>query len=172
MNNNFYTNPKVIDSKIKTLKEIGKSNDGWTVNYIDDLNKNWELNYYETEYRNAGIQVLKKVEEIFIENLILIALESQNTEDIIGASIELYFQEKVYKKDFRQKLSEKLNQINLKNISEFEKERLKIIIYETSLYDATNRREILGKKKEEIENDAKYYRQNSEIAKKILEKIK
>ncbi|MBX9782894.1 MAG: hypothetical protein K2X48_06360, partial [Chitinophagaceae bacterium] len=61
--------------------------------------------------------------------------------------------------------------IDTSNLSDFEKERLKIIIYESDLYDATNRRDIVGKHFTEIQNDADYFRTNAQKAKDILADI-
>jgi hypothetical protein len=62
-------------------------------------------------------------------------------------------------------------QVNTSNLTDFEKNRLKIIIYESDLYDATNRRNIVGKHFTEIESDADYYRTAAQKAKSILESI-
>ena len=62
--------------------------------------------------------------------------------------------------------------IDVVNCNGFEKERLNIIIYESSLYDKTNLRPIVGKHYTEIEKDADYYRTISEKAKTILDLIK
>jgi hypothetical protein len=53
-------------------------------------------------------------------------------------------------------------------LTDFDKERLKTIIYKSELYDATNRRDIIGKHFTEIEADAKYYATISQQAKAIL----
>lgn len=62
-------------------------------------------------------------------------------------------------------------QVDTSNLADFEKERLKIIIYESDLYDATNRRDILGKHFTEIQSDADYYKTTADKAKGILAKI-
>jgi len=95
-------------------------------------------------------------------------MTSLDKNDIIGASLELSEREKINKDDFRSKLLDKLLQVDTSNLSDFEKERLKIIIYESALYDATNRRNIVGKHFTEIEKDADYFRTISEKAKTIL----
>ena len=98
-------------------------------------------------------------------------MTSIDTNDIIGASLELSERERYRKEDFRAKLLSQLLQVDTSNLTDFEKERLKIIIYESDLYDATNRRDIVGKHFTEIQNDADYFRTNAQKAKSILADI-
>lgn len=144
------------------------SEDGYTINYTDNYTKeNWLLVKYESEYAGRVVQVLKKI-ELPLNDLINIATTSSDLDDIIGAAIELLERERHNKEDFRSLLLDRLSQFNLLDLSDFEKERLKIIIYESNLYDATNRRSIVGKYQYEIENDASYYTLIAKKAKKIL----
>lgn len=62
--------------------------------------------------------------------------------------------------------------IDIKKLPDFEKERLKVIIYETEIYDATNRRNIVGKHWTEIQMDAEYFQNISKKAKEILNELK
>ena len=168
----FICNQDQVDSKLKTLTKTGTSREGWTDYYFDkNTNENWLLTRYDSEYHGGGVQVLKRLPEPTIDELISIAMISRDTNDIIGASLELSEREKYKKEDFRAKLLHRLLQVDTFNLSDFEKERLKIIIYESDLYDATNRRDIVGKHFTEIESDANYYRTAAHKAKNILENI-
>jgi hypothetical protein len=165
----FICNQDEVDSKIKTLAQTGTSDDGWTHFYVDKkTNEKWLLTRYHSEYQGGGVPVLKKLPELTIDELINIALISQETNDIVGASLELSERERHKKEDFREKLLNHLLQVDTSNLSNFDKERLKIIIYESDLYDATNRRNIVGKHFTEIENDANYFRSISKKAMGIL----
>lgn len=168
----FICNQDDVNSRLQSLTKTGTSVEGWTDYFIDNkTNENWLLTRYDSEYHGGGVSVLKKLPEPTIEKLIDIAMTSFDTNNIIGASLELSEREKYKKEDFRGKLLNRLLQVDTSNLSDFEKERLKIIIYESDLYDATNRRNILGKHFTEIQNDADYYRTNADKAKAILAKI-
>ena len=60
MDKEIYTNPKEIESKTKTLKKIGSSNDGWTIFFEDKNAEKWELNYYESDFKRHGVQILRR----------------------------------------------------------------------------------------------------------------
>ena len=172
MDKEIYTNPKEIESKTKTLKKIGTSNDGWTIFFEDKNAEKWELNYYESDFKRHGVQILRRSKTFSVDELIQVATTSINKDEIIGASIELYFKEYNDKEDFRKKLLDKLNEFNFEELTEFDKERLQIIIQESNLYDSLNRREIVGISKEEFDFNVKYFREIAEKAMEILEKIK
>jgi hypothetical protein len=168
----FICNQDEVETKLKTLTKTGTSTDGWTHYYIDNNSKEeWHLTMYDSEYHGGGVPVLKRIPEPAVEKLIDIAMTSTEPTDIIGASLELSEREKYKKEDFRDKLLNRLLQVNTSNLTDFEKNRLKIIIYESDLYDATNRRNIVGKHFTEIESDADYYRTAAQKAKSILESI-
>ncbi|MFN8295792.1 MAG: hypothetical protein U0T69_06320 [Chitinophagales bacterium] len=172
MDKEFYTNFDEIESKIKNLKQIGISEDGWTIFYQDENAEKWELNYYESDFKRQGVRILRKSKIISVDELINIVINSNNKDEIIGASIELYFNEYNNKEDFREKLVKKLNELDFRKLTKFDKEKVKIIIYESNLYDPLNRREIVGVSKEKFESDVKNFRENAELAEEILEKIK
>jgi hypothetical protein len=172
MNQFFICNQDEIETKLKTLTKKGTSTDGWTDYYVDkNSNEEWHLTRYDSEYHGGGVPVLKRLPEPTTEELINIALTSGNTNEIIGASLELSERERYKKEDFRARLINQLLQVNTSNLSDFEKERLKIIIYESDLYDATNRQDIVGKHFTEIDSDANYYRTTAQKAKSILGNI-
>jgi len=169
MHQHFICNQSEIESKLKTLSKKGTSAESWADYYYDkNSSEEWLLTRYNSEYHGGGVSVLKILPEPSIEELIDIAMTSLDKNDIIGASLELSEREKINKDDFRSKLLDKLLQVDTTVLSDFEKERLKIIIYESDLYDATNRRNIVGKHFTEIEKDADYFRTTSEKAKTIL----
>jgi hypothetical protein len=168
----FICNEDEVETKLKTLTKTGTSTDGWTHYFVDkNSNEEWHLTRYNSEYHGGGVPVLKRLPEPTTEELINIALTSVDTNNIIGASLELSERERYKKEDFRARLLNQLLQVDTSNLSDFEKERLKIIIYESDLYDATNRRDIVGKHFTEIESDADYYRTAAQKAKSILENI-
>ena len=172
MHQYFICNQEKVTSKLQTLTLTDKSDSEWTENYIDNKsNEKWILVRYHSEYNGGGLPVLKRLPEPTTEELIDIALSSLDKNDIIGASLELADREKVKKEDFRDKLIKQLLAIPVSKLTGFERERLKIIIYESDLYDPTNRRNIIGKHFTEIESDAEYYRVVAQNAKGILIEI-
>jgi len=165
----FICSESEVDFKLKTLAKTETSVDGWTVHYQDmNTNEKWVLTRYHSEYQGGGVPVLKRLPEPTIEQLIDIAMTSFDKNDIVGASLELSEREKYQKEDFRGQLLDLLMRVDTSDLNIFEKERLRIIIYESNLYDSTNRREIVGKHFSEIESDANYYRIISQKAKSIL----
>jgi hypothetical protein len=174
MNGSFICNQDKVESKLKTLTKTGTSDDGWTQYYHDNnSNEDWLLTNYDSEYHGGGVPVLKRLPELSIEELIEIAMSSTDTNDIVGASLEFSEREKYNEEEFREKLISRLVQLaETPDLPDFELERLKIIIYESDLYDATNRRNIVGKHFTEIEKDAEYFKVISQKAKKILADIK
>lgn len=161
-----------INSKLTTLIKTSVSEDVWTQHYTDRATKEkWLLTQFHAEYQGGGVSVLKRLPEPTIEELINIAVTSNDTNDIIGASIELSEREKYNKEDFRDNLLQRLLQFDILDLTDFDKERFKIIIYESELYDATNRRDIIKKHFIEINTDAKYYLNISQQAKAILADI-
>ena len=172
MNQFFICNQNEVETKLKTLTKTGTSTDGWTHYYVDkNSNEEWHLTRYDSEYHGGGVPVLKRFPEPTIEELINIAMTSTDTNDIIGASLELSERERYKKEDFRDRLLNRLLQVDTSHLTDFEKRRLKIIIYESDLYDATNRRDIVGKNFTEIQNDADYFRTNAQKVKNILDDI-
>jgi hypothetical protein len=168
----FICNQDEVEIKLKTLTKSGTSPDGWTHYYFDkNTNEEWHLTRYDSEYHGGGVPVLKRLPEPTIDELLNIALTSADKSDIIGASLELSEREKYKKENFRDKLLSRLLQVDTTKVTNFEKERLKIVIYESDLYDATNRRDIVGKHFSEIQNDADYYQTIAVKAKKILSDI-
>lgn len=86
----FICNQDEVENKIKTLTKTGTSTDGWTQYYVDNnSNEEWHLTMYDSEYHGGGVPVLKRLPEPIIEELINIAMTSSDTNDIIGASLEL-----------------------------------------------------------------------------------
>jgi hypothetical protein len=141
----FICNENEVDLKLKTLTMTETSIDGWIVQYVDKkTNEKWVLTRYHAEYHGGGVPVLKRLPEPTIGQLIDIAMSSLDINDIVGASVELSEREKYQNEEFRGQLLDQLTRVDTSNLNGFEKDRLRIIIYESNLYDSTNRREILG----------------------------
>lgn len=165
----FICNQDEIASKLKTLIKTDVTDNGWTHHYTDQAtNEKWLLTHYHSEYHGGGVAVLKRLPELEVLELINIAMTSGDANDITGASIELLEREKNKKEDFRDQLLSCLLQTEISNLTQFERERFKTIIYESELYSPRNRRDIMGKHFTEIDKDVAYFRSISQKAKQIL----
>lgn len=161
-----------MESKIKDLILIGESDGGYTLNYRDTKTEElWSLAGYESEFLGKDIPVLQKMPEPSTADLITIAMNAANNEEIIGAALLLSARERSRKEEFRADLLQQLLQVDLSKASTFEQARLRMIIYESDLLDTTNRREIIGKHFTQINQDADYYREIAEKAKRVLDEI-
>jgi hypothetical protein len=169
-------NAKEIDEKKLSLSLISSGSDGWKRNFEDMVtNEKWIEYRMEPEYHGGGYPMLVKQPEPDTNELIQIALESENLDEIAGASIFLYTNEENDNIDFREQLIdavEKFFENKKAELSDFDRNKLNIIIYDSNLYDSTNRRNILGKYFAEIEKDYQYFKGVSERAKRILNEIK
>jgi hypothetical protein len=167
----FICNQEQVDLKLRTLTKTGVSKEDWGHYYRDeDTKEEWLLTVWELE-SGGYVSVLKRLPELSIGELIDIALTSADQNDIIGASLELWGREKDNNDEFRQQLMDRLLQIDTSSLDEFEKERLRLIIYESNLYEGTNKRNIVGKHILEIKKDADFYWTIAENARKILDII-
>ncbi len=125
----FICNPEDINLKLKSLILVKSSDDGWS-DFLKGKNndEDWLLTRYDSEYHGGGISILKRLPELTIDELIKIAITSDDKNNIEGASIELSQRESDYKEDFRNKLLDRLLQFDISKLSDFDKERFKIII--------------------------------------------
>ena len=109
--------------------------------------------------------VLKRLPQPSVGELVDIVISTDDMFVVLAASQELAERESNNGEEFRGELIDKLESFNLKSLGDFDRQRIKNIIYETELYFARNRREVLGKQVAEIKKDAAMYR---EIARKAV----
>ena len=168
----YICNQEDIQSKLEVLTKTESLEDGWTTSYLDlETKEKWILTRYNSENHGGGTAILKRLPQPTIEELIEIAITAEDKNNIMGASIELSERERFNKEDFRERLLLKMLNYDIPKLSHFNRERIKIIIQETRLYDLTNQRNIVGKHFTEIQTDAEYYRSISQKAKDILADI-
>jgi len=161
-----------VRSKLKTLCQVSISEDGWTHCYKDENNnEEWLLTSHNSEHHGGGYLILKKLPRPAIDEVINIALTSNNKNDIVGAIYDLLDRERENKENFRLKLIQRLKIYIAANPSSFDKERVKLIVHQCELLDNRNRREIMGKHYTEIEKDSEYFQIISNEAKSILTSI-
>ncbi len=167
----FICDRNEIEAQLITLQKTGVSDDGWSIYYSDPADQQWVLTHYHPEYQGGGIMVLKHLPVPDTATLITIAMTSGDKNDIDGASLELLQREQENKEDFRKDLISRLADLMETKPSDFDKERIRIIIRQSELFDSTNKRDIVGKHWQEIEADARYFQEVSIQAKSMLNKI-
>lgn len=162
----FGTN-KLIEDFIERLTKVHSLDGGWTTEYVDS---------------ETGQQWLKYVvdERGFFENLILIspkpttdelidiAFSSPYPDEVSAAATRLNIEEQADKKEFREKLLDRLKQLDILNLDKAGKDRIKTIIQASQLTDGVNKREILGKHFSDIQQDAAFFTTAADRAKEIL----
>jgi hypothetical protein len=79
------------------------------------------------------------------EEMIEVALTSDDLDEIEGASHRLFFEEEVEQKEFKSRLVERLRNIVLSGLSMADKKRLRTIIVNTHLRDKVSKKEQIGK---------------------------
>lgn len=168
----LYADDNLIADFLKGLTKVEISDNGWSTKYLDNkTGKHW-LNYQvESEYHGGGSSILIQLPEPSTTELINIAFTSANEDEVVAASLRLRDNEQYYHKDFRQELIDKLNQVELYDLSFVEKQRLVTIIEYSELDSNINRREILNKTLEQIQMDADYFKTIAMQADTILRRL-
>lgn len=166
----FVCNQSKIEEKIRGYLLIEEEEDASI--YLDSKNsERWLKIYFFSEMDDKEYTVLENEDKIDIDSLVFIATNSTKREEIICACNELVRRENSFGSDFRESLINAIESRahNLKREpTNREKESIKLIIYESDLYDSTNKKPILGKNYSVIQEDAKFYRGIAERAKSLI----
>jgi hypothetical protein len=155
---------------IKDLKLIESSNHGWTEKYIDKDGKQW-LKYMVDRDTGRYYNVINISPRPTTDEMIEIAFTSEDHDEIEGATHRLLFEEEEEMKDFRPRLVERLQSIDIAGLSNTEKERIRMIILNTHLIDKQNKREVVGKNITEVQADSDYFTNVGQFAEKLLSQI-
>jgi hypothetical protein len=154
--------------EIEQLKQkfqfIGKDIENWTETYLDNNTGDKWLRYRVFgEMQGAGYQILGLLPLPDTNQLIELALFSENEDEISAACWTLTDNEETKKLDFRETLI-----LGLENMHD--NQRQKKIIKLTSLDSSINRREILGKTMEQVNLDYQYYKNIADKAVQLMRK--
>lgn len=154
--------------KIEQLREcfklVGKDDINWTATYFDEeTNSNWFYYRVDTHLQGGGYLIFARQPLPDTRELIRLSLLSKNDDEVFAACRTLVDNEEIKKIDFRADL---INE--LENISD--RQRQKTIIKLTGLDNALNRREIVGKTFQQIEFDAKYFKDIADRANKVRQR--
>ncbi len=166
----FICEPGKIQEKLRELENDGVSSDGWVHYYKDTENNRWRLSsyYYDKEEQ---VEILQKLPGPGTTELINIALTEQDIYNIRGASMELLSREEYNDEGFREQLLDGLYTLDLDNLSDFERQRVQYIIYDSELFDGRNRKDVIGKHHWQIKAEADFYRSCARKAISILIQI-
>ncbi|MFD2514479.1 hypothetical protein ACFSRY_11425 [Pontibacter locisalis] len=133
--------------------------------------KFWLKCYAIAETQAGGYLMLIRLPLPNTEELISVAITSEYEDEAVAAILRLLDEEKLEKKGFRDLLLEKLEHANMDASDIRFKNRLKRLITLSRLNDPINRREVLGKSKTEVQQDATYFRSIAERATTLLQKL-
>jgi hypothetical protein len=122
--------------------------------------------------QGGGYLMLIKLPAPATDELITIAMHSVHQDEAVAAVVRLLNEEEVEHKEFRYALLQKLEQqLQEKPLSKDKKEWLLQIIALTKLTDPLNLRPILGRSREEVQEDAAYFRQVAARAATLVEQL-
>lgn len=162
----FGTNT-LVDDFTKGLIQVETLDGGWATKYIDNSTGHQWLKYVVDE-RGFFVNLIFISPPPTTDQLIEIALNTNYIDEISAAASRLNFEEKSDKKEYRQKLIDKLTKIDISKLDTTGKERIKTIILASQLTDRVNKREILGKHFSEIHVDADFFNSVADTAENIL----
>jgi hypothetical protein len=172
MSHSFICNEEQIDSRLDLLQKTGISKDETDTYFVNPITREpWILATYESEQLDCDIQVLMKG-EMTSKELIDVALTSNDLKTVAAAAMTLKFKVEQDKSEFRHALIQELEKLDIAHLPEEERERIRIIIYESDISDGTNQRSIMNKHWTEIQKDADFYQIPANKAKEILKLIK
>ena len=155
------SNEKIITNIIKTFELISQDNRNWTKTYFEkNLNETWLSYYVNTSQNGGGQNILVKLPIPSTKELIEIAIDTNEDDELFAACYTLIQNEETEKTAFRLELITALEKISDRN-------RQQKIIKLTSLLNSINRKDVLEKLINEIELDSKYYKEIAERASKL-----
>ena len=155
---------------IKGLKLVESSNHDWTEMYVDESGHYW-LKYMVDRDTGRYFNVMLISPAPTTEQMIEIALTSDDNDEVEGASHRLLIEEEEEMKDFRPHLVGRLQAIDISGLSNTDKKRIRTIIFNTHLLEKENKREVVGKTLSQIQADSDYFTSVGEFAERLLTPI-
>ncbi|MHC2991271.1 hypothetical protein OB13_06635 [Pontibacter sp. HJ8] len=166
----LYGDASLIELLLTKMQLVETAVGGYAAVYKDPATGAFWLKYYATAAtQGGGYLTLMKLPAPSIGELIGIAITSVFEDEAVAAVLRLLDEEAIEKKEFRLELIRKLEQLHPG--LEVQPDRLVKIIKFSSLDDSTNRRELLHKSQEQIQEDASYFTGIAERAKLLLERL-
>ncbi|MFT3902576.1 MAG: hypothetical protein QM727_05355 [Niabella sp.] len=162
----FGTNTLVNDFTT-TLTKTETLDGDWVTKYIDKTTGHQWLKYVVDD-RGFFVNLILISPPPTTDELIEIAFNTNYSDEVSAAATRLNIEEKSEKKEYRQKLIDRLQLIDASKIDGAEKQRIKTIIIAAQLTDRVNKREIVGKHLSEIQADGNFFNSVADIAENIL----
>ncbi len=172
MRRKFYGTNELVDDFKKNLTEIEKLDGGWTRIYLDKNSREKWMEYVIDPERGYFWNLMLISPRPNTDELIDIALISNFDDEIHASSVRLFLEEQQNGLEYRQKLIDKISDLDLKNLNSKDKRRIETIIKSAQLNSEFNYRNILGKHVTEINTDWKFFKGISDKSKWILDEIK
>ena len=163
----FIEDQSLVNKYLKDLSPLNE-NTGWQCElYLDNMGKQkWEKYLFEIVDSDEDGVGLRKYPYPLTQEIIRIALSSQYYDEVDGACA-LLLRNEGDKIEFREKL---ISEIEI-NINEITKYRYDIIYNRAELYDASNKREIVGKHNKQINADVEHYKLMVKRAEKLKQTV-
>jgi len=156
---------------LKALTLLETSNYGWTEKYLDpSTGKHW-LKYMIDRDNGRYFNLMLLTPKPTTDEMIDIAFTSSDYDEVEGAVHRLFIDEEDEKIDFRPAVIERLKKIDISQLDNEGKKKIKAIILNGHLTDKTNKREIVGKHFSEIQKDVDFYKDVAENAEQILKQL-
>lgn len=166
----LYGDANLIEELLSKFQLIETAAGGFAAVYKEPSARAFWLKYYATAAtQGGGYLTLIRLPAPATEELIDIAISTDHEDEAVAAILRLLDEEAIEKKNFRHTLIKRLEQLMLGR--EVPKERLVKIIKLSGLDDPMNRRELLQKSNEQIEEDALYFSSIAERAKNLLPRL-
>jgi hypothetical protein len=163
-----------INTLIKEFEErltkVGSFDGGWSTEYVENETERRWLKYVVDE-RGFFENLMLISPKPTTDELIDIAFSSPYPDEVSAAATRLNLEEQADKKEFRQKLIDRLNHLDISQLDKVGKERIKTIIQASQLTDRVNKRDIMGKHFFEIQKDAAFFNATADRAQEILKNL-
>ena len=166
----LYGDADLIAQQLASMQLMETSAGDYAAVYKDPVTGAFWLRYYATAAAHGGgYLTLMRLPAPTIEELIDIAITTRFEDEAVAAMLRLLDEEAIEKKDFRQLLVEILER--QKPESAQQKQRLLRLIKLTGLDDPMNRREVLQRSRQQVEQDAAYFQAVADRATNLLKKL-
>lgn len=165
----FGTNALIKDF-VERLTKVNILDGGWSTEYVDTETEQHWLKYVVDD-RGLFENMMLVSPKPTTDELIDIAFTSPYPDEVSAAATRLKIEEQVYYKEFREKLLDRLNRLEISSIEKAEQERIKTIILASQLIDRVNKRDIVGKHFSEIHEDTAFFNSTANKAHEILNKL-
>lgn len=168
----LYGDAKLIEERLSQMQLMEEAAGGWAAVYKDAAaGRFWMKCFTTAGEQGGGYQLLIKLPLPTTEELITAAIASPFEDEAVAAVMRLLEEEAVEKKDFREKLVQRLEETDLQSMETEQKQQLRKVITLTSLADPMNKREVLGKSAAEVQADTLYFEAVSERARRLLQRL-